>query len=138
MSEKILSIGLGSAYEPIHDFVRGIKKYDVAFGGQQVTLGWLGAAVWGILWVMRVFILATAGALWLASRTKSYLLLRQEIDGDDTDEIYIEEEELVEEKPITEKKEEKAEEKKEEAKGEVKEEKKEEKSSEEKKDEEKK
>ncbi|MCX7704402.1 MAG: hypothetical protein N2234_09980 [Planctomycetota bacterium] len=122
VSKRILATGLGSLYEPIQSYIGG-TKFDIAFANTPATLGWLGVAVKWILWVMQIFIFAAAVALWLASRTKSYLLLRQEIDGDDTDEIYIEEEELVEE-VSTPAGEEKKEEKKEEEKGEKKEEKK--------------
>lgn len=127
-AKKILAFGLGADYDAIAKHIDEGITYKTAFAESQVTLGWLGGALYYIIWVTRMFILATALALWLASRTKSYLLLRNEVDGDETDEIYIEEEELVEEIPPVPatKTEEKEEETKEEEKVEKKEEMKEE------------
>jgi len=127
-AKSMLAFGLGADYDAIAKHIDEGVAFKTAFSESQVTLGLLGGALYYILWITRMFILATAVALWLASRTKSYLLLRNEVDGDETDEIYIEEEELIEEMPPApaEKVEEKEEEKKEEVKEEVKEEAKEE------------
>ena len=53
-----------------------------------------------IFHVVYLLLFATAASVWLGCRMKTYLLLRYEVDGDEPDEIYLEEEEeLIEEKP---------------------------------------
>jgi hypothetical protein len=51
------------------------------------------------IWLAQLFIYATAIAYWLSARTKAYLLLRKEVDGDEVEEMYLEEEEEALEVP---------------------------------------
>ncbi|RKY17861.1 MAG: hypothetical protein DRP63_02970, partial [Planctomycetota bacterium] len=46
-----------------------------------------------IFHVVYLLLFATAASVWLGCRMKTYLLLRYEVDGDEPDEIYLEEEE---------------------------------------------
>jgi len=80
----------------LKDAFTGYKADD----GSTVSLKAFAVCMRYIFWVVYLLIFATAASVWLGCRMKTYLLLRYEVDGDEPDEIYLEEEEeLIEEKP---------------------------------------
>ena len=121
---------LGEAYSNIDPSTGNPVTLAEAFAGYSaedgstLSLKVFTVCVRYIFWVIYLLLFATAASLWLGCRMKTYLLLRYEVDGDEPDEIYLEEEELIEEKPPVAVEEKPAEEKaEEEKKEEVKEEK---------------
>lgn len=80
----------------LNDAFAGYKADD----GSTISLKAFAVCMRYIFWVVYLLLFATAASVWLGCRMKTYLLLRYEVDGDEPDEIYLEEEEeLIEEKP---------------------------------------
>ena len=97
-AESMLNWGLGDGqYGAISNYMGdnyiSTVSYKEAFAGKQWSLMVLGIVTRFLFWLVHVFIFAAAIAFWLGSRMKAYLLLRHEVDGDEPDEIYLEEEE---------------------------------------------
>lgn len=119
-----VSFGMGKEFTPICDYAVKNIPFEVAFLKQDWSIKIAGIVIKIFLMLAQYFIFATAIAYWLSARTKAYFLLRKEIDGDEVEEMYLEEEEEafesslpapaappVEEKEKKEKKKEKKEEK---------------------------
>ncbi len=92
---KTLAVGMGNDFEPI--------RQCVTLSASWSDLGKLGDLAWTeklaayvikiFIWLAHLFVISTAIAYWLSARTKAYLLLRKEVDGDEVEEMYLEEEE---------------------------------------------
>ncbi len=90
----VSAVGAGfKNFGPIHDYIRGNAPIKEVFAGQPWTLLVCGFVMKIFLFLAQLFIVATAISYWLSARTKAYLLLRKEVDGDEVEEMYLEEEE---------------------------------------------
>jgi len=87
-----VALGMGEDFEPI----RRCATLGASWGdlGDLVWTQKLAAFVIKIfIWFAHLFVVSTAIAYWLSARTKAYLLLRKEVDGDEVEEMYLDEEE---------------------------------------------
>lgn len=91
--------GMGEKFDNIRRYILS-RDYDNTLLGQDTTIIISGVALRIIYLLTGFFIVATAIAYWLSANTKAYFLLRKDVDGDEVDEMFLEEEELPpEEKP---------------------------------------
>lgn len=91
--------GMGEKFTPIYQYAaQGIPKAS-AFANQPWTMFVSGLLIKIFIWLANLFIISTAIAYWLSARTKAYFLLRKEVDGDEVEEMYLEEEEEALEAP---------------------------------------
>jgi hypothetical protein len=99
---RSVAAGMGENFTPISNFVGG-STWEAATKGLDYTPAWtmhICALVLKIfLWLVQLFIISTAIAYWLSARTKAYLLLRKEVDGDEVEEMFLDEEEETFETP---------------------------------------
>ena len=93
-----VSTGMGDKFAPIFQYAAQGAPKEV-FDGQPPTMFISGLVIKIFLWLANLFIISTAIAYWLSARTKAYFLLRKEVDGDEVEEMYLEEEEEALEAP---------------------------------------
>jgi len=88
-----VSMGMGQQdFEPFRQVIMQQATWsDLSSYNWTITLSAFVIKIF--LWLADLFIVATAISYWLSSRTKAYLLLRKEVDGDEVEEMYLEEEE---------------------------------------------
>jgi hypothetical protein len=99
-----VAAGMGDKFDPIYKFAVNGEPWKQAIRGLEATPPWtlyVSALVIRIfLWLAQLFIIATAVAYWLSSQTKAYFLLRKEVDGDEVEEMYLDEEEEAFDAPM--------------------------------------
>jgi hypothetical protein len=88
-----VSLGMGDKFKDIQRFILS-GDYDNVLRGKDTTIIISGVALRIIYLLTGFFIVAAAIAYWLSANTKSYFLLRKDVDGDEVDEMFLEEEEL--------------------------------------------
>ncbi len=106
VARKAVAWGFGSeAYAPMGKYFQSNKSWTSIVQelgiepAPRVTMQIAAAVIKVFLWLAQLFIYATAIAYWLSARTKAYLLLRKEVDGDEVEEMFLDEEEEALEVP---------------------------------------
>jgi hypothetical protein len=87
-----VGLGMGEKFNAIGDYI--LRGDEAVFSGLSTTILISGYALRIIYLLTGFFIVAAAIAYWLSANTKSYFLLRKDVDGDEVDEMFLEEEEL--------------------------------------------
>ena len=88
---RAVAMGMGEKFSTIHEYLATDNAN--VFNNEFVTMYIAAVVIKIMLWLTHLFIISTAIAYWLSSRTKAYFLLRKEVDGDEVEEMYLEEEE---------------------------------------------
>jgi len=89
-----VAYGMGDKFKPIMTYMNS-GDYAILSGLDiDVTIRISAVALRIIYLLTHFFIVATAIAYWLSANTKAYFLLRKDVDGDEVDEMFLEEEEL--------------------------------------------
>jgi len=111
VAKKTIAWGFGEeAYAPMNAYFsvgRSVSWEEITrhLGLEQeprVTIKIAAFVIKVFIWLAQLFIYSTAIAYWLSARTKAYLLLRKEVDGDEVEEMFLdEEEEALEVPPAT-------------------------------------
>jgi hypothetical protein len=84
--------GMGDKFDVIKNYI--FSGEQSALADEPTTMLICAYALRVIYLLCHFFIIAAAIAYWLSANTKAYFLLRKDVDGDEVDEMFIEEEEL--------------------------------------------
>jgi hypothetical protein len=87
-----IGMGMGGKFTSISEYANLKGSWEVI-----ANLPWtmkVSAVVLKVfIFLTKIFIIATAITYWLSAKTKAYFLLRKEVDGDEVEEMYLDEEE---------------------------------------------